>query len=418
MLISGSVSRLRRADRDSCRSNRRRNGRAGEIPSVFGPRDDSSGWNPATGGQLRRKGAMARTAAWRHFHRTRELAVLLSARHLHPRLRRAVPAPLALLPSLGVCRNNAKRVHSTTSPSHFGTILASGADASALKTDRLWGGHPTFSSRHDFSDTLLARAPRERGEVPVVLARRVVPVDTEGVQVAPRGLCESEARRGRVADVVEVDRFGWARTGNALDGDVEHARDRHRPAHPAPLDPDRLRLHSSEGADQRAHGGHGTAALPASDRGQRLALLGCGPLVHYQPDCPVPGDHCPRGVEQHGKAEAVERGRSIRAALDVKNEAGVAVPLGRPPGETRGGARADGVAAARLEVVTADLPLWARHDDPPRISGAITSCDRPGARSRARDAAPPPRREAEARPRSRARSILPSAAASRPPPPL
>src|SRR6266508_5110898 len=63
--------------------------------------------------------------------------------------------------ALGVCRNNAKRVHSTTSPSHFGTILASGADASALKTDRLWGGHPTFSSRHDFSDTLLARLLHE-----------------------------------------------------------------------------------------------------------------------------------------------------------------------------------------------------------------------------------------------------------------
>src|SRR6266508_3650930 len=75
--------------------------------------------------------------------------------------------------SLGVCRNNAKRVHSTTSPSHFGTILASGADASALKTDRLWGGHPTFSSRHDFSDTLLATAdPRLMEALMAVLHKR------------------------------------------------------------------------------------------------------------------------------------------------------------------------------------------------------------------------------------------------------
>ncbi len=64
-------------------------------------------------------------------------------------------------------------VHSTTSPSHFGTILASGADASALKTDRLWGGHPTFSSRHDFSDTLLATAdPRLMEALMAVLHKR------------------------------------------------------------------------------------------------------------------------------------------------------------------------------------------------------------------------------------------------------
>src|ERR1700716_1626458 len=51
----------------------------------------------------------------------------------------------------------------------------------------------------------LARAPGERGEVAVDLARGIVPVDPEGVHVAPGGLGEGEAARGRVTDIVEVD---------------------------------------------------------------------------------------------------------------------------------------------------------------------------------------------------------------------
>ena len=62
-------------------------------------------------------------------------------------------------------------------------------------------------------------------------------------------------------------------------------------------------------------------------------------------------------MEEHREAEPVERGRSVRAALDMEDEAGVAGLLGRPGGQARGRARAHGVAATRLEVVAADLPL-------------------------------------------------------------
>src|SRR3972149_2435984 len=69
-------------------------------------------------------------------------------------LPRSAP-PGALRRVLGACPSNAKRVHSTTWASHFGIILATAAAASAHKMGSLWGGHPTFSRRHDFSDRLL-----------------------------------------------------------------------------------------------------------------------------------------------------------------------------------------------------------------------------------------------------------------------
>src|SRR5215469_5812413 len=69
----------------------------------------------------------------------------------------------------------------------------------------------------------LGRAPRKWGEVPVVLARRIVPVDAKGMHVAVRGFCESKTGRGRVPDVVQIDRLALARARDAFDGDVEHA---------------------------------------------------------------------------------------------------------------------------------------------------------------------------------------------------
>src|SRR5262249_32819347 len=160
------------------------------------------------------------------------------------------------------------------------------------------------------------------------------------------------------------------------------ARDGDRSAHAAPLDPNWLRLYSGEGAHERADGRHRTATPSAADRGQRLALRRRGLVVDDHADRPVAGDHWPRGVEQHRETQTVHGGWAVRAALDVKHEPSVAGPLGRPRGKTRGGTGTDGITAARLEVVTADPPRGIRHRDPPSVPGAITSRDRPGARSR------------------------------------
>src|SRR5712691_11566915 len=160
------------------------------------------------------------------------------------------------------------------------------------------GSLPAAESRRLFP---LARAPGERSEVPVVLARGVVPVDPERVHVAPRSLGEGQASRGRVTDVVEVDRLVLVCAGNSLDGEVERPRNRHGSAHPATLDPDGLGFDPGEAADERPEGGHRTTALSAADRRQRLTLLGSGPLVHDHANGPVSGAHRSRSMEEHGE---------------------------------------------------------------------------------------------------------------------
>src|SRR3981189_2687088 len=86
----------------------------------------------------------------------------------------------------------------------------------------------------------LARAPGERREVTVVAPRRVVPVDPEPVHVTAGGLREREPARRRMPYVVEVDRLVRLGSGDTLDRDVEHARNRDRAPHPGHLEFDRL----------------------------------------------------------------------------------------------------------------------------------------------------------------------------------
>jgi hypothetical protein len=168
-----------------------------------------------------------------------------------------------------------------------------------------------------------------------------------------------------VTDVVEVDRLGRVGPGHAFHGDVEHAGDRDRAAHPALRDGDGLRLDASKAADERAEGGHRSPALTAGDRAQGLALRRRRPLVHDDAHGPVARDHWPRRVQQDGKAQIVEHGVPVAAAVDVEDETGVAEALGGRRGQARRGARADEVAAAGLEVLAVDLPLSIRHDHPP-----------------------------------------------------
>src|SRR5207245_1534456 len=112
-------------------------------------------------------------------------------------------------------------------------------------------------------------APGERREVAVVASGGVVPVDAEGVQVTARGLRERELGGDGVADVLEVDRLALVGAGDALDGEVEHARNRDRAAHLAHLELDGLGLDTAEATDQRA----GPAARPDVGHGQTESQL-------------------------------------------------------------------------------------------------------------------------------------------------
>src|SRR5215470_3240672 len=262
----------------------------------------------------------------------------------------------------------------------------------------------------------LARAPGKRREVSVDLAGGIVPVDAEGVHVAAGRLGEGEATRSRMGDVVEVDRLARAGTGYSLDRDVEHPGNGDGTAHAVALDADGLHLHPGEPAHQRTDGGHGPTALSAADGHQRLALLDGGAVVHDHAHRPVARDHRAGGVQQHREAETVESSRAVRAALHVEDEAGVAKALGRPRGQPGRRARADRVTAARLEVVTTDLPLWASHHAPPSAMRGITSSDRLAAPSRDRDEPPPSCPGAAARPRRPAPPILHPGATSPPRP--
>src|SRR5262249_3887442 len=116
--------------------------------------------------------------------------------------------------------------------------------------------------------------------MPVVLARSVVPVEAEGVHVAVGSLRQRQPARGRMRDVVKVDRLVLVGARNALDGDVEHARDGDGSTHPALLDGDRLCLGAPKATDQWTKRGHWATALTTRDRGECLALLDRGPLVY------------------------------------------------------------------------------------------------------------------------------------------
>src|SRR5712692_9601835 len=87
------------------------------------------------------------------------------------------------------------------------------------------------------------------------------PVEAEAVHVAARGFREREPTGRWVTDVVEEDRLVLLGARDALDGDVERARDGDRPAYPTHLELDRLRLGAAEAADQRSERGHRPAAL-------------------------------------------------------------------------------------------------------------------------------------------------------------
>src|SRR5262249_30556895 len=166
-------------------------------------------------------------------------------------------------------------------------------------------------------------------------------------------------------EIVEVHGLVLLGARDSLDGDVEHTWNRDRAAHAAHLDRDRLGLSAFEAADQRAQRRHRPAVAGARDRRERIARLGRGALVENETDRPVTLDQRAGRPEQDRETQAVELRAAVQALPDAKHEAGRTVALARARRHTRSGARADRVAAAGLEVLTADLPSNVRHDQPP-----------------------------------------------------
>src|SRR5207302_10536257 len=124
-------------------------------------------------------------------------------------------------------------------------------------------------------------------------------------------------------------------------------------------------------------------------------------------------------VQQNGEAETIEPDAPVLPALDVEHEPRVTRSLRRPCRQARGRTGTHRVAAARFEVLAADLPLNVRHHHPPSIVRApVTSRtraapwpdragwprSRPAPRARHRSFAQPIRRAARVfRPRPRTR---------------
>src|SRR2546421_5548047 len=199
------------------------------------------------------------------------------------------------------------------------------------------------------------------------------------MHVAAGRLGQREARGGRVADVVQVDRLALVGAGNALDREVEPPADRDGAAHAAALDLDRLGLRAGELADQRAERCLRPRALAARNRREGLALLLRRAFIEDEADRPVALDHRAWCVQQDGEAETVEPGAPVLPALDVEHEPRVARSLRRPCRQARGRTGTHRIAVARLEVLTADLPLNVRHHQPPlTVRAPVTSRTRAG----------------------------------------
>src|SRR5437667_8389520 len=90
----------------------------------------------------------------------------------------------------------------------------------------------------------LCTSPRKRRVLPVVLAARVIPRQTERAYVTFHRMCEREAIRRRMARVVEIEWLG--RVGvdphRAFSGHVEQAPRLDGPLHAAPIEADGRRF--------------------------------------------------------------------------------------------------------------------------------------------------------------------------------
>ena len=77
---------------------------------------------------------------------------------------------------------------------------------------------------------------------------------------------------------------------------------------------------------------------------------------------PVSLAHRGRGVPDHREVEAVERHAAVPPTIDVERQRKVAVAVRGPGCHVARDAGAEEGTAARLEVVTRDLPRDLRHD--------------------------------------------------------
>lgn len=192
----------------------------------------------------------------------------------------------------------------------------------------------------------------------VVSSAHVVPVHAEGVQVTARCLGQGETGIRRMAGVFDVHRFlRIGPTCITLDRQIKGIRDRDRARHAIFPKFDGSGLDAYEGADQWGKVRHGSARATPDNLAQRFLLLRARALVYDQTHGPIPLSHWAWGTGCDNECEVVQRHLTVMPFRHVKDGCGRARVLCGLRGQVGNDARAQIIAVASLEIVTADLPV-------------------------------------------------------------
>ena len=154
--------------------------------------------------------------------------------------------------------------------------------------------------------------PGKRRVLSVVLAANIVPRQTEGVDVALRGVGKGEAVRSRVTRVFQIEWLSGVRVDSlgALSRHVDEARRSDGPLDSVATKLNWRRFHAQKLSDQAGQSGHRSACGPAGDRHDGFALLNAGPFVGNKANRPVSFSHRlrrPSQNDERGRQEALCR---------------------------------------------------------------------------------------------------------------
>ena len=164
------------------------------------------------------------------------------------------------------------------------------------------------------------RTPGKRRVLSVVLAADIVPRQTEGVDVALRGVGKGEAIRSRVTRVFQIEWLSGVRVDSlsALSRHVDEARRRNGPLDSVATKLNWRRFHAQKLSDQARQSGHRSACGPAGDRRDGFALLDAGLFVGNKTNRPVSFSHRLRRISQNDEPETVERHCAVASFIDLK----------------------------------------------------------------------------------------------------